>query len=271
MNDVAFRRDLYRGTASYYDRFRVPYPAALIDDLARRADADGSGTLLDLACGTGQLSFALADRFGAVWAVDQEPDMVDLLTEKARAAGIGHIRAVTAAAEVLSVPAASFDLVAIGNAFHRLPRDVVAGRVLLWLRPGGLLALVWGGSPWDGHAQWQQVLRAVMNHWQALAGAAARVPQGYEAARRDRPDIVVLREAGFEIVGRFEFTADWGWTPQTLAGHAFSTSVLSRDALGDLAAAFEADLLRELAVCEPSGRIRQPISFGYDLARRPPA
>jgi len=178
VNDVAFRRDLYRGTASYYDRFRVPYPAALIDDLARRADADGSGTLLDLACGTGQLSFALADRFGAVWAVDQEPDMVDLLTEKARAAGIGHIRAVTAAAEVLSVPAASFDLVAIGNAFHRLPRDVVAGRVLLWLRPGGLLALVWGGSPWDGHAQWQQVLRAVMNHWQALAGAAARVPQG---------------------------------------------------------------------------------------------
>jgi hypothetical protein len=57
--DPEFRPDLYQGTAGYYDRFRVPYPPDLIDDLADRAGADGAGRLLDLACGTGQLSFAL--------------------------------------------------------------------------------------------------------------------------------------------------------------------------------------------------------------------
>jgi SAM-dependent methyltransferase len=62
MGGLEFRRDLFRGTAGYYDRFRAPYPQALIDDLAGRpgpgAGPGGAGRLLDLACGTGQLSFA---------------------------------------------------------------------------------------------------------------------------------------------------------------------------------------------------------------------
>jgi hypothetical protein len=32
-----FRPDLYQGTAQYYDRYRVPYPASLLDDLVARA------------------------------------------------------------------------------------------------------------------------------------------------------------------------------------------------------------------------------------------
>jgi len=42
MSDVpVFRRDLYRGTAEFYDEFRLPYPAELIDDLCVRIEADG--------------------------------------------------------------------------------------------------------------------------------------------------------------------------------------------------------------------------------------
>ena len=41
MPDPEFRRDLYRGTARDYDRFRVAYPQSLIDDLAGRSGADG--------------------------------------------------------------------------------------------------------------------------------------------------------------------------------------------------------------------------------------
>src|SRR5262245_50286595 len=53
-----FRPDLYRGTAHDYDRYRLPYPAELIDDLCTRVAADGSGRLLDLACGPGTATFA---------------------------------------------------------------------------------------------------------------------------------------------------------------------------------------------------------------------
>jgi hypothetical protein len=39
MADLEFRRDLYRGIAGDYDRFRVPYPRNMIDDLAGRSGA----------------------------------------------------------------------------------------------------------------------------------------------------------------------------------------------------------------------------------------
>jgi SAM-dependent methyltransferase len=88
-DEVSFAPDLYRGTAAYYDEFRLPYPATLISDLTCRASPWGRGRLLDLACGTGQLAFALCDSFAEVWAVDQEPDMVEVVAAKAGALGGG--------------------------------------------------------------------------------------------------------------------------------------------------------------------------------------
>jgi len=264
-----FRRDLYRGTAGYYDRFRPPYPAGLIGDLADRAGADGTGRLLDLACGTGQLGFALQDRFAEIWAVDQEPEMVAVVRDKAQAAGLPQLRAVACAAEDLRAPAGSFDLVAIGNAFHRLPRDTVATSAFRWLRPGGFLALAWGGSPHEGEAPWQRAVAQVMDRWQTRVQAHGRVPAEYEQDRRERPDLVILRDAGFENAGRHQFAAVHDWTPEALAGYMLSTSVLSPVALGGQATEFAADLRRELLAVQPDGRFRQTITFACDLARRP--
>jgi SAM-dependent methyltransferase len=269
MDDPRFRSDLYRGTASYYDRFRVPYPQNLIDDLARRSGASGEGRLLDLACGPGLIGFALHGRFREVWAVDQEPDMIDVARRKAAAAGIGTIRFVTSAAEELAVPENSFDLVAIGNAFHRMQREKVAARVARWLRPGQFMALLWGGSPWEGQAPWQRAMSATMERWRDRAQAHDRIPPRYAENRRQRPDLDILRDAGFEHVGSYQFPVSWEWTPDTLIGFAYSTAVVSREALGDLAPGFEEDLRREVLAHEPSGVLSQTIEFACELARRP--
>jgi SAM-dependent methyltransferase len=272
--DLEFRTDLYQGAAQDYDRFRVPYPSALIEDLARRTGAAGTGRLLDLACGTGQITFALHDHFAEVWAVDQEPDMTATVQAKARAAGITSIRALTCAAQDLAAPDQSFDLVAMGNAFHRLPRVSVAAHALRWLKPGGHLALLWGGGPGVDDVPvnavpWQHTLRAVRERWLERAGTGDRVPAGYAGDRRDRPDEVILRQAGFQLTGRYDFALSHEWTPGTLTGYLYSTSTMSRAALGPLGPEFEADLRRELLACEPSGRLRHTIQFSYDLARRP--
>ncbi|HEY1639372.1 MAG TPA: class I SAM-dependent methyltransferase [Streptosporangiaceae bacterium] len=268
--DPPFRRDLYAGTAPDYEQHRLPYPAGLARELARQAGTSGTGRLLDLACGTGQLTFALRPYVAEIWAVDQEPDMTAMVTRKA---GLdGGIRVVTAAAEELAAPAGSFGLVTIGNAFQRLPREAVASRVLRWLRPGGLLALVWGGSPDEpgpgGLTAWQQALVAVVSRWRADAGRG-RLPDGWASARRNRPDSVILTGAGFAAGGRREFAAIRQWTADDLAGYQFSTSVLSRAALGGRAADLTADLRRELQVRAGPGPYRQDLTFACDLFRRP--
>ena len=270
MTEPQFRPDLYRGTARCYDSFRLPYPQDLIDDLAARSGADGDGRLLDLACGTGQVAFALRDRFAELWAVDQEPDMIAVARQKGEAAaGTTRMTFVTAAVEDLQPPLRSFDLVTAGNAFHRLRRRSAAASIRSWLRPGGFLALLWGGSPWDGDAPWEQALHATMTGWQDRNGAARRIPPGYDAARQATPDLVILREAGFEIAGRHEFACRHDWTLDEIAGFVASTSVLSRAALAGHAADFDAQLRRALLAAQPDGRFRQDATFAYDLARSP--
>jgi SAM-dependent methyltransferase len=271
MSDPRFRADLFRGTARAYDQFRLPYPAALIDRLARCAPEAGTGTLLDLACGTGQLAFALHSWFGEVWAADLEPDMISLVRAKASAAGLARVRAVLAAAEDLTAPAGAFALITIGNAFHRLQREVVAARVLGWLQPGGWLALVWGGSPWDGDQDWQLATRAVMDRWQNRIAASGgdRIPAGYEQARQARPDLAIVRAVGFEVAETQAYWCAHEWTPDSIAGYLASTSVLSAAALGELGPAFGADLRRALAPWSGPGGLHQQVRFECELARRP--
>jgi len=147
-SEVRFEPALYRGAAGYYERFRLPYPDAMIADLARRAAPSGRGRLLDLACGTGQLAFPLRGWFAEVWAVDAEPGMTEVVRAKATAAGAVRLRAVTVSAEDLDAGPGRFELIVIGNAFHRLRRALVAGRAR---HPSEPSVSAWnGGSGPDG-------------------------------------------------------------------------------------------------------------------------
>jgi SAM-dependent methyltransferase len=269
-DELSFRTDLYRGTAEHYDRFRHSYPDALIRDLVQRTAASGRGRLLDLACGTGQLAFALRDRFAEVWAVDQEPDMVAAVRSKADAgAGAGRMVTVVSSVEDLDVPAGHFSLVVIGNAFHRLPRDLVARLAYEWLAPGGFLALCWSSGPGAGPLDWQLAFGGLLRRWQEALGASDRVPANWNQARLDRPDTIVLSAAGFEVVGRFEFPVSHDWTVPELAGYARSLSVFPASDLADHSAAFDASLAEGLGPFLVDGHLTETVSFAYELARRP--
>jgi SAM-dependent methyltransferase len=267
--DLRFGPDLYQGTAAHYDQYRRPYPEAMIDDLSRRADIPGRGRLLDLGCGTGHLAFALRPAFGEVWAVDQEPDMVEFVAAKAAADGAEDVRPVVSRAESLDAEPDYFDLVVIGNAFHRLDRDLVASRVLGWLRPGGYLALCWSSGPSAGEEDWQQTLAATLEEWQVALGAQDRVPAGWDLPQKHRPDVQVMADAGLEVAGRREFPVTYRWSLAELAGYARSTSFLGPAVLGDQAAAFDADLAARLGPYSNDGTFTQNTSAAYDLACKP--
>ncbi len=103
-----------------------------------------------------------------MWAVDREAESIAFGRRKAQRLGITNITWTVGTAE--SVPLdGEFDLVAIGNAFQRLDRPTVAERVVAHLRPGGCMALLWGGTPWKGDRLWQRTLRATLERWMRRA------------------------------------------------------------------------------------------------------
>jgi ubiquinone/menaquinone biosynthesis C-methylase UbiE len=262
---VRFRTDLYQGTAAFYDRYRVPYPTALLDDLVSRTGLSGTGRLIDLACGPGVVTLALCPYVAEAWGIDQEPDMVAFARAKARETGAGNTRWSVGRAEDVEVDG-SVDLVTVGTAFHRLDRRRVARLMASWLRPGGHVALLWSGTPWPGERDWQQALGAVTDHWMAKVGE--RIPPALEAELAAASSEAILNEAGLEWAGRFEFSTPHEWTVETLVGWMYSTSVFSRQALGAMAGEFERDVRRCLLDVSPSGSYEEDISFAYELASR---
>ena len=141
MNRVAYVKpdfpvDAFAGTATYYVRYRVPYPAGLLQDLLARAGITDEGRLLDLACGPGRIALALAASFREVWAIDREAEMVEVGQQEARQRGVHNITWLVGKAEDLQAPPASCALITIGEAFHRLDQQRVAQHALQWLQPG---------------------------------------------------------------------------------------------------------------------------------------
>jgi SAM-dependent methyltransferase len=265
--ELSFRTDLYRGTAPFYDRYRAPYPKELLDDLVSRVQTSGRGRLLDLACGTGQVALPLAEHFTEVLALDQEAETVEYGKSRSRTGGVTNLTWITGAAEEVNVDGA-FELITIGNAFHRVDRQVVAGRIYSWLQPGGSVALLWGGLPFPGDLPWQDAIAGLFRDWIHKAGTDDRIPPGWEAAMERDPHAVVLERSGLQFAGHFEFTVPQVWTLESLAGFIYSTSILNRTALGDRVAEFEMELAERLLRCEPSGNFELTASYSYDLARK---
>jgi SAM-dependent methyltransferase len=254
--------DAFVGTAEYYLRYRLPYPAAMLGDLRQRAGVTGRGRLLDLACGPGRIALDLAPRFAEVWALDLEPEMVAVARAEAERRGLANLRWLVGRAEDLAAPAGAFELITIGEAFHRLDQPLVARRCLEWLAPGGCLATMGGDGATVGPEPWQKAARDVVRRFVRHQSPGDGPPD-----LDDRGE--GLRRAGFIDVAVYEFLVAHAWTVESIIGHLYSTSYGSKTQLGERAAAFEAGLTDALLAAEPSGRFRQEATFGYTFARKP--
>jgi len=143
--------------------------------------------------------------------------MVAFGRAKTKAAGVENVRWVAGAAESVTVDG-PFELVTIGNAFHRLPRQAVADRAFRWVQPGGGIALLWGDILARGDAAWQRAMGHLFGEWFTRLDAEDRAPAHWESAMDRHPSEQILVGAGFEYVGLYEFFAEQTWTVETLTG-----------------------------------------------------
>ena len=265
----AFRPDAFAGTATYYLRYRVPYPHALLRDLIQRAGVTGAGRLLDLACGPGRVALAVVSFFREVWAIDLEPEMIAVGQQAARQRGVTNVTWMVGKAEDLQARPGSFELITIGDAFHRLDQQLIARKAHAWLQPGCCLASLGSYGLTAGTEPWQRIVRDIVNHYTnrgAPRGDGAAQPQpGSGPAHYE----LVLRDAGFAEVASHAFGEDYDWTIEAILGNLYSTSVCSKRVVGVNAVAFEAELTSALLAHDPSGTYREQVRFGYTIGRKP--
>jgi SAM-dependent methyltransferase len=263
-----FRPDAFAGVADDYVRYRLPYPRALLDGFLGEARLGPTPRLLDLACGTGRLTLAIAGRFAEVWAIDAEPAMLEAGRREAERRGVGNVRWSVGRAEDFAAPAGTFDLVTIAEAFHRLDRPRVAGLVHGWLKPGGGFVTLGFDSLSDGETPWREIVRRLMHEFVGVPATRFGAPNA-TLAQAIADETATLEAAGFTDIASRRFPVDHVWTLESLLGNLRSTSVLSRQALGARHAAFEAALSEALLAYDPSGRYPETVGCGYTFARRP--
>jgi ubiquinone/menaquinone biosynthesis C-methylase UbiE len=106
------------------------------------ADAGPDRQVVDIGCGAGQLSLALAEAGARVLAIDPSQSQISRLKASAGQRALTEFECLAMPIERLSLPAESVDLIVSSYALHFL-RDVDKGRLVAaayhWLRPGGTL------------------------------------------------------------------------------------------------------------------------------------
>jgi len=135
-----------------------------LEELAGLARNRPQASVLDLGCGAGHVSFAVAPHVRSVVAYDLSPEMLDVVTRAATERGLHNIATRQGAAERLPFADGAFDGVfSRYSAHHWDDFDAGLREAVRVLEPGGFAAFVDTVSPGsallDTHLQAIEVLR----------------------------------------------------------------------------------------------------------------
>jgi ubiquinone/menaquinone biosynthesis C-methylase UbiE len=197
--------------ADLYHRYRHGYPAAVIGELAGAFGLDDRDVVVDVGCGTGQLTLPMARRVRAVVGVDPEPDMLARARQAARDLGVSNVSwmlggdgDIAALRGLLGDGSAG--AVTVGQALHWMDHAALFRAVVPLVRPGGGIAVVTNGTPlWLQDTDWSRALRGFLERWLDTTMTSA-CGTDEDSQQRYRDD---LAAAGFEVLSAaVDYVAD---------------------------------------------------------------
>lgn len=255
---IPFDPHRFRSAAEHYLVGRPPYAAGVIADVATLLGLDGTGRLLDLGCGPGQLATAFRPHVSSVLGMDPEPEML----ARAHAAAAPGITFQQGSSQDLGPALGRFRLVTIGRAFHWMDRAETARRLDAIVEPGGAVVLL-------STAHLDVPDNAWNVRYQALVDAAVGGPRGrwrqpgwvrHEAVLLDSP-FSRLHRAG--VVERRQTEA------AGLLQRSLSMSTTSRARLGDGAERLQGEVAALLEEVGTGGMVTEVVESVALIARRP--
>jgi SAM-dependent methyltransferase len=143
MNDGTLARSygkVFNEVAAEYDRNRPTYPDVLIDRACEVAGIGDGDRVLEVGCGTGQLTRSLLARGVHVTALEPGNQLMGVAEENLRDAG--DVEFVRARLEDAELPCESYRAVFSASAIHWVDPDVGWRKIADALVPDGTLALI---------------------------------------------------------------------------------------------------------------------------------
>jgi ubiquinone/menaquinone biosynthesis C-methylase UbiE len=163
------------------------YHHHVVEPYLHRLAAEGARRVLDVGCGTGALTVALARRGMDVVAVDHSPYMLEVAERKARELGVlERISFVRGDATMLPFSDEAFDAVTCQRMLHHLmptPDDVVI-EIVRVTRPGGSIYIC---EPTTAHTPVKRLIVRSRRLRAAIRPSRIETPPLMRRARHEAP------------------------------------------------------------------------------------
>lgn len=180
--------------------------ASHADDFIERLPDLSGKRVLDIACGTGNLTLPAAKAGGKVTGVDIAPNLVEQARERAEQEGVS-VRFDEGDAEELPYSDASFDFVLSMYGAMFAPRpELVAKELLRVCKPGGRIAM----ANWTPQSFIGGMIGIIRNYVPAPPGMTSPLLWGDEATVEERlsRDVEDLRLQKVEVPFVYPFSAE---------------------------------------------------------------
>jgi ubiquinone/menaquinone biosynthesis C-methylase UbiE len=199
-------RETFDAVAERYDRVRPGYPRRTVKDLEHLAALQVGSRVLEIGCGTGQLTVPLARLGPTVTAVELGAALADVA--RRNVAAYPNVRIVVGAFEEVRFAEDAFDLVVAATSFHWIDPSTRLTKSARVLRRGGSLAVIDTHHIAGGTEQFFVDVQRHYEKWDPATPPGLRL-QGAEAIPVARPDLEDPHLFEPAVLRRYEWEAEY--------------------------------------------------------------
>ncbi len=255
--------DLFASAVPQYARYRSGYPADEVERLAAGLGLDGRSRVIDIGCGTGQLTLPLARWAGTVVALDPLAEMLTYGRAAAQAAGLANIAWVQGdSTQLVELIEPGAQLATFAASFHWMDRVETVATLDRLLAPGGSIVVINDDLGEAEQPDWAQAIHGIRRRYAGLEPAPGAIAPQPTTHRE------VLERSAFARIR----SSAWSWTRQLsvdeVIGLQLSYSFSTPARLGNRVEEFSDEIRDAVLRLYPDGVVSEPNQVEVLVAAR---